>query len=156
VYLIKSIWILFAVLIWLVPVNVYATAQGDTISNSDMEFTSVESPVPATQTTGTVTNSSSAKAETTKVEKVNIDKPDQKNNEQTLDTPRRYTELFDKPAGLNPFRFNNNSQPFYVLLNPATEQTLVQPQGADFEVSQYRAFLESGLKNLYLKSSSFL
>jgi thiol:disulfide interchange protein len=84
VYLIKSIWILFAVLIWLVPVNVYATAQGDTISNSDMEFTSVESPVPATQTTGTVTNSSSAKAETTKVEKVNIDKPDQKNNEQTL------------------------------------------------------------------------
>ncbi len=43
-------------------------------------------------------------------------------------------------------RFNSNSQPFYVLLNPQTEQTLVEPQGADFEVSRYLKYLQSGLK----------
>lgn len=83
-YLIKSIWILFVVMIWLRPVTVYATAQGDTISTADMEFTPVESPAPATQTTGTVTNSSSVKAETTNIGKAGIDKPDQKKDERTL------------------------------------------------------------------------
>jgi hypothetical protein len=60
---------------------------------------------------------------------------------------RRVITIGALNSDIQAFRFNSNSQPFYVLLNHTTEQTLVQPQGADFEVSQYRAFLESGLKN---------
>jgi len=43
-------------------------------------------------------------------------------------------------------RYNSNSQPFYVLLNPADEQPLVTPEGADYDPSSYLNFLETGLK----------
>jgi thiol:disulfide interchange protein len=42
-------------------------------------------------------------------------------------------------------RFNSNSQPFYVLLDPDTEQTLVDPQGANYSPVEYAAYLNSGL-----------
>lgn len=42
-------------------------------------------------------------------------------------------------------RFNSNSQPFYVLLDPNTEQVLVTPQGADYDPVAYAEFLQSGL-----------
>ena len=42
-------------------------------------------------------------------------------------------------------RFNSNSQPFYVLLDPATEQPLVDPQGANYNPVEYAAYLNSGL-----------
>lgn len=51
-----------------------------------------------------------------------------------------------KWSDLQASKFQANSQPFYVLLDPKTEQPLVQPQGADYEVSNYLAFLNSGLK----------
>lgn len=51
-----------------------------------------------------------------------------------------------KWSDLQARRFQANSQPFYVLLDPNTETSLVKPQGADYEVSNYRAFLESGKK----------
>jgi len=43
-------------------------------------------------------------------------------------------------------KFRANAQPFYVLLDPATQQPLVIPQGANFDISQYLAYLNSGLK----------
>jgi thiol:disulfide interchange protein DsbD len=43
-------------------------------------------------------------------------------------------------------RFNTNSQPFYVLLDPVTQTPLVQPQGADYNPESYYNYLQSGLK----------
>ncbi len=43
-------------------------------------------------------------------------------------------------------RFNSNSQPFYVLLDPATEEALVAPQGALYDVAAFANFLSSGLE----------
>jgi len=42
-------------------------------------------------------------------------------------------------------RFNANSQPFYVLLDP-DGKFLAQPQGADYNVDRFSHFLETGLK----------
>lgn len=51
-----------------------------------------------------------------------------------------------KWSDLQASKFQANSQPFYVLLDPKTEEPLVKPQGADYEVSNYVTFLNSGLK----------
>jgi len=42
-------------------------------------------------------------------------------------------------------KFDTNSQPFYVLLDPSSEQPLVPPQGANYNPAAYAAFLNSGL-----------
>ncbi|MCJ8208380.1 thioredoxin family protein [Mucilaginibacter sp. RS28] len=42
-------------------------------------------------------------------------------------------------------RFNSNSQPFYVLMDPSTEQPLAEPQGADYDAQSYLKYLNSGL-----------
>lgn len=42
-------------------------------------------------------------------------------------------------------RFNNNSQPFYVLMDAKTEKPLVDPQGADYDVTSYLKYLNSGM-----------
>ncbi|MGB3617710.1 MAG: thioredoxin family protein, partial [Catalinimonas sp.] len=41
-------------------------------------------------------------------------------------------------------RFNNNAQPYYLLLDPATGQPLVAPKAYDLSVQNFVAFLESG------------
>lgn len=51
-----------------------------------------------------------------------------------------------KWSDLQASKFQANSQPFYVLLDPKTETVLVKPQGADYEVSNYLTFLNSGLQ----------
>jgi thiol:disulfide interchange protein DsbD len=43
-------------------------------------------------------------------------------------------------------KFQANSQPFYVLLDPATGQSLAPPQGADYDPSRYAAYLDQGLQ----------
>lgn len=58
---------------------------------------------------------------------------------------RRITTIGALNSDIQASRFNSNSQPFYVLLNPQTEQALTEPQGADFEVSRYLQYLQSGL-----------
>jgi thiol:disulfide interchange protein len=50
-----------------------------------------------------------------------------------------------KWSDLQTRKFLSNSQPFYVLLDPTTEQQLVKPQGANYDVANYVAFLKSGL-----------
>ncbi|EEI94310.1 cytochrome C biogenesis protein transmembrane region [Sphingobacterium spiritivorum ATCC 33300] len=42
-------------------------------------------------------------------------------------------------------RYNANSQPFYVLLNPANEEILVNPIGADYDPKSYHSFLQSAI-----------
>jgi thiol:disulfide interchange protein len=50
-----------------------------------------------------------------------------------------------KWSDLQARKFQSNSQPFYVLLNPHTEEVLTKPQGADYEIENYKNFLNAGL-----------
>lgn len=50
-----------------------------------------------------------------------------------------------KWSDLQTRKFLSNSQPFYVLLDPATGQQLVKAQGANYDVANYLTFLNSGL-----------
>jgi thiol:disulfide interchange protein len=49
-------------------------------------------------------------------------------------------------------RFKNNAQPFYVLLNPFTEEPLAQPIGYESSVPRFIDFLEEGKTNFGLSS----
>lgn len=59
---------------------------------------------------------------------------------------RQIKTIGNKWSYLQTSRFQANSQPFYVLLNPDTEAPLVSPQGADFDPASYLNYLDSGLK----------
>jgi len=73
--------------------------------------------------------------------------------EDVVVTPegRSLNTIGKKWSDLQARKFNSNSQPFYILLDPETEQMLVPAQGADYEVENYRSFLESGLKAFHDK-----
>jgi len=58
---------------------------------------------------------------------------------------KKLNTIGKKWSDLQARKFQSNSQPFYVLLDPKTEALLAQPQGADYEVANYKKFLESGL-----------
>jgi thiol:disulfide interchange protein len=75
------------------------------------------------------------------------DKTDLATKEQTT-TPegRAIKTIGNKWSYLQTSRFQSNSQPFYVLLNPDTEQLLVTPEGADYDPAAYLKYLDSGLK----------
>ncbi len=47
-------------------------------------------------------------------------------------------------------KFNSNSQPYYVLLDPDDEEILVKPMGADYDPKSYHNFLQSAI-NKYRK-----
>lgn len=59
---------------------------------------------------------------------------------------RKLNTIGKKWSDLQARKFKSNSQPFYVLLNPRSEEILIQPQGADYEIAHYKKFLENGLK----------
>jgi thiol:disulfide interchange protein len=59
---------------------------------------------------------------------------------------KQLTAIGKKWSNLQATKFNSNSQPFYVLLDPRTETSLATPQGADYEIANYKMFLDSGLK----------
>jgi thiol-disulfide isomerase/thioredoxin len=67
--------------------------------------------------------------------------------EQTVSkfSGKQLRTLANKWSDLQASRYNSNSQPDYVLLDPRTEKTLVPPLGADYDVDRFRAFLTSGL-----------
>lgn len=58
---------------------------------------------------------------------------------------RKLNTIGKKWSDLQASKFNSNSQPFYVLLDPRNEQLMVTPQGADYDVENYKKFLEAGL-----------
>jgi thiol:disulfide interchange protein len=74
------------------------------------------------------------------------DKTDLTPNEQTV-TPegRSIKTIGNKWSYLQTSKFQANSQPFYVLLDPNNEQPLVSPQGADYDPVNYLKFLDTGL-----------
>lgn len=58
---------------------------------------------------------------------------------------RKLNTIGKKWSDLQARKFRSNSQPFYVLLDPKTETLLAPPQGADYEIANYKKFLKSGL-----------
>ncbi len=55
------------------------------------------------------------------------------------------TTIGKKWSDLQASKFNSNSQPFYVLIDPKTEKLLATPQGANYNIENYKLFLNSGL-----------
>jgi thiol:disulfide interchange protein len=80
------------------------------------------------------------------------DKTDLSPNEQST-TPegRTIKTIGNKWSYLQTSKFQANSQPFYVLLDPKTEQPLVAPQGADYDPVEFAEYLKKGLKNFAAK-----
>jgi len=76
------------------------------------------------------------------------DKTDLAPNEESI-TPegRTIKTIGNKWSYLQTSKFQANSQPFYVLLDPKTEQPLVAPQGADYDPAEFAEFLKRGLKS---------
>ncbi|QXU39944.1 protein-disulfide reductase DsbD [Pedobacter sp. D749] len=58
---------------------------------------------------------------------------------------KKLSTIGKKWSDLQARKFQSNSQPFYVLLDPKTEALLAPPQGADYEIANYQKFLKSGL-----------
>ena len=78
------------------------------------------------------------------------DKTELPANEQYVSTfsHRKITTIGGLNSDIQATRFNTNSQPYYVELNPVTETALVTPEGADYNPESYFNYLQSGL-NLF-------
>lgn len=61
---------------------------------------------------------------------------------------RKLRTVGDKWSYLQSSKFGANAQPFYVLLNPFTEQLLSEPYGFDEDTDHYIDFLNKGLANM--------
>jgi thioredoxin-related protein len=48
-------------------------------------------------------------------------------------------------------RFQNNAQPFYILMDPATEKPLVPPMAYNLDVQEFAAYLDAGKKQYQQK-----
>jgi thiol:disulfide interchange protein len=55
--------------------------------------------------------------------------------------------LANKWSDFQASRYQANSQPYYVLLDPATEKVLTPPQGANYDADNFVNFLDSGLRD---------
>ncbi|RYE36391.1 MAG: thioredoxin family protein [Sphingobacteriaceae bacterium] len=73
------------------------------------------------------------------------DKTELPTAEQTVNAQgKKLTTIGKKWSDFQASKFKANSQPFYVLLDD-NGNLLVQPQGADYNADNYKAFLQSGL-----------
>ncbi len=59
-------------------------------------------------------------------------------------TGKKLTTLGGKWLDFEISKYNSNAQPFYVIINENGE-TLVPPQGADFDISRFIKYLDSGI-----------
>ena len=74
------------------------------------------------------------------------DKTELAPEEQTVtEQGKRIKTIGNKWSNLQAEKFASNSQPFYVLLNPYTQKSLVPPQGAEYDAKLYLDFLNSGI-----------
>ncbi len=65
--------------------------------------------------------------------------------EQMVVNGKEIKTIGKKWSTLQATRFQANSQPYYVLLDPVTEQPKVQPQGANYNITEFLTFLKAGL-----------
>lgn len=77
------------------------------------------------------------------------DKTDLPADEQYISTfsHRKITNIGALNSDIQATRFNTNSQPYYVLLNPETEKAMVTPEGADYNPESYYKYLQSGINS---------
>jgi thiol:disulfide interchange protein len=76
------------------------------------------------------------------------DKTDLPANEQVaskIRTGKTIRTIGNKWSEFQATRYNANSQPFYVQLDPTTEKVLATPQGANYDPDNFVRFLDSGL-----------
>lgn len=59
---------------------------------------------------------------------------------------RNIRTIGNKWSDFQASRFNSNSQPYYVLLDPSSEEVLIEPIGADYDPKSYYGFLESAIE----------
>ncbi|MBE7178943.1 MAG: thioredoxin family protein, partial [Mucilaginibacter polytrichastri] len=66
---------------------------------------------------------------------------------EQITTPegKKLTTIGKKWSWFQASKFKANSQPFYVLMDPETEEMLVPPSGSDDDPKSYLAFLQRGL-----------
>ncbi|GAB3638453.1 hypothetical protein GCM10027422_40430 [Hymenobacter arcticus] len=78
------------------------------------------------------------------------DKTDLPEAEQTMSkfSGKKIKTIGNKWSDFQATRYNANSQPFYVQLDPATERVLATPQGANYDPDNFVRFLDSGLAAL--------
>ncbi|MFA7135993.1 MAG: thiol:disulfide interchange protein, partial [Bacteroidales bacterium] len=43
-------------------------------------------------------------------------------------------------------KYNANAQPYYVILDPATEQNTTEPMGYNLDIDTFIEFLENGIE----------
>lgn len=67
-------------------------------------------------------------------------------DQQKTSSGKLLKTIGSKWSYLQSSQFESNSQPFYVLMNPANRQVLVKPKGADYDANTYLAYLNEGLK----------
>ncbi|MBC6426303.1 MAG: thioredoxin family protein [Ekhidna sp.] len=72
--------------------------------------------------------------------------------ESTYDGKRKRS-IGKQNADYQIVKFNNNAQPFYILMNPYTEEKMVEPKAYDLNADNFLEFLESG-KTEFTKQSS--
>jgi len=67
--------------------------------------------------------------------------------EQTVSkfSGKKLKTIGNKWSDFQATRYNANSQPFYVQLDPTTEKVLATPQGANYDPDNFVRFLDSGL-----------
>jgi thiol:disulfide interchange protein DsbD len=58
---------------------------------------------------------------------------------------RKITTIGALNSDIQARQFNANAQPFYVLLDPSTQQQLAAPKGADYDPVSYAAYLKAGV-----------
>ncbi len=70
--------------------------------------------------------------------------------EQTVSkfSGKKLKTIGNKWSDFQATRYNANSQPFYVQLDPTTEKVLATPQGANYDPDNFVRFLDSGLAAL--------
>lgn len=66
-------------------------------------------------------------------------------DQQKTNSGKLLKTIGSKWSYLQSSQFESNSQPFYVLMNPANRQVLVKPKGADYDATTYLAYLNEGL-----------
>ena len=68
----------------------------------------------------------------------------------TYDKKEKRT-IGNKNADYQITRFQNNAQPFYILMDPATEKPLVPPMAYNLDVQEFAAYLDAGKKQYQQK-----
>jgi thiol:disulfide interchange protein len=58
---------------------------------------------------------------------------------------KKINSIGKKWSDMQAQKFNSNSQPYYVLMDPVNEKMLVEPVGAIYDVDKYKGYLQSGI-----------